>query len=182
MIAFGIDEIVPCLKDTVSGDIYETEVVRVIRKSILSKYNKSTGWYVNWSNFSKDTEVYALVLKGTNDIQGMIAIQYDMEAKAVHLIWGCAAPHNNIWQYGSKKYAGVGGHLLAIASELSVKHGYDGFIYGEAMDKELYDYYCDTFGAAYLPSLNHPYRFMLSDQATAYLREVYTYEWTEEKL
>ncbi len=44
MITFRIDEIVPCLKDTVFGDIYETEVVRIVRKSVLSKYNKSTGF------------------------------------------------------------------------------------------------------------------------------------------
>ncbi|MCR4598314.1 MAG: hypothetical protein K5678_04705 [Acetatifactor sp.] len=60
------------------------------------------------------------------------------------------------------------------------KHGFDSFLYAEAMDKELYDYYCDQFGAAYLPPLHNPYRFMLSDEATARIREVYTFEWTDE--
>ena len=180
MITFEIDEIVPCIKDTETGDIYDTEVVRIRRKSILSKYNKNTGWYVNWSMFPEGTEVYALVLKGTNDIQGMVAIQYDDEAKAVYLVWGCVAPHNNIWQYGKKKFSGVGGHLIALASDLSVQHGYDGFLFGEAMDKDLYEYYCREFGATYLPPINNPYRFMLTDTATAHLREVYSYEWTDE--
>ena len=180
MITFRVDDIIPCIKEVATGDIYDTEVVRIHRKSILSKYNKNTGWYVNWSKFPEGTEVYALVLKGTNDIQGMVAIRYDDEAKAVHVLWGCVAPQNNIWQYGTKKFSGVGGHLLAIASDLSVKHGYEGYLFGEAMDKELYDYYCDEFGAAYLPAINNPYRFMLSDEATAHIREVYTYEWTDE--
>ena len=182
MITFKVDDIIPCIKEVSTGDIYDTEVVRIRRKSILSKYNKNTGWYVNWSKFPEGTEVYALVLKGTNDIQGMVAVQYDDEAKAVHVLWGCVAPQNNIWQYGTKKFSGVGGHLLAIASDLSVKHGYEGFLYAEAMDKDLYDYYCDEFGAAYLPAINNPYRFMLSDEATAHIREVYTYEWTDEIL
>ena len=152
MITFRIDDVIPCIKEVSTGDIYDTEVVRIRRKSILSKYNIKTGWYINWGDFSPETEIYALVIKGTNDI----------------------------WQYGTKKYSGVGGHLLAIASDLSVKHGYEGYLYGEAMDKELYDYYCDEYGAAYLPSINNPYRFMLSDEATAHIREVYTYEWTDE--
>ena len=40
MIAFKIDEIVPCLKENETGDIYDTEVVRIKRKSILERYNK----------------------------------------------------------------------------------------------------------------------------------------------
>ena len=123
MITFKIDELTPCLKSVETGDFYETEVKRLKRKS-LSCFNKRTGWYVNWSKFPSDVEVYALVLKGTNDIQGLIAISYDDCAKAVYVHWGCTAPHNNIWQYGSQKYSGVGGHLFAIAGELSEKHGY----------------------------------------------------------
>lgn len=180
MITFKIDEIVPCLKNVETGDIYDTEVIRIRRKSILSKYNRKTGWCVNWSKFPEGTEIYALVLKGTNDIQGMVAIEYNDEYKAVHVIWGCVAPQNNIWQYGKKKFAGVGGHLFAIASELSMRHGYDGFLYAEAMDQELYDYYCNEFHALPLPPIDNPYRFMLTDDATAHLREVYSYEWTDE--
>lgn len=182
MITFKIDELVSCLKEKETGDIYETEVVEIRRKSILEKYNKRSGWYVNWSKFPEGTQIYALMLKGTNDVQGLIAVQYDDDAKAVYLVWGCVAPHNNIWQYGKQRFSGVGGHLLAIASDLSVKHGYDGFIYGEAMDQELYDYYCTEFGALPLPPVNNPYRFMLSDEATRHLREVYTYEWTDDTI
>lgn len=69
---------------------------------------------------------------------------------------------------------------MAIASDLSVKHGYEGFIYGEAMDEELYNYYCENFGALPLPVIKNPFRFMLSDTATAHLMEVYTYEWAED--
>ena len=69
-----------------------------------------------------------------------------------------------------------------IAAELSVKHGFEGFIYGEAMDKGLYDYYSREFGALPLPAINNPYRFMLTDDATSRIREVYTYEWTDDDI
>lgn len=182
MITFEIDEFTPCLKEVSTGEIYDTEVVRIKRNSFLNKFNKKTGWYVNWGKFPKGTEVYALVLKGTMDIQGMVAIQYDKDSQAVYVLWGCTSPENNIWQYGKKRFAGVGGHLFAIAAELSVKAGYDGFIVAEAMDKELFDYYMREFGAAPLPPINNPYRFMLSDDMSNRLREVYTYEWTDEEI
>lgn len=182
MITFRIDEFTPCLKEVETGEIYDTEVVRLKRKSFLSKFNKKTGWYVNWSKFPEGTEVYALVLKGTMDIQGLVAIQYDETSKAVYILWGCTAPENNIWEFSKKRFAGVGGHLLAIASDLSVKAGFDGYVYAEAMDQELFEYYSSEFGALPLPPINNPFRFMLSDSMTEKIREVYDYEWTEDEI
>lgn len=182
MITFRIDKFTPCLKKVETGEIYDTEVVRLKRKSFLSKFNKKTGWYVNWSKFPEGTEVYALVLKGTMDIQGLVAIQYDETSKAVYILWGCTAPENNIWEFGKKRFAGVGGHLLAIASDLSVKAGFDGYVYAEAMDQELFEYYSSEFGALPLPPINNPFRFMLSDSMTEKIREVYDYEWTEDEI
>ena len=182
MITFRIDEFSPCLKEVSTGEIYDTEVVRIKRKSFLSKFNKKTGWYVNWSQFPAGTEIYALVLKGTVDIQDLVAISYDYDARAVYISWGCTAPENNVWEYGQKRFSGVGGHLFAIASDLSEKAGFDGFVVAEAMDEKLYEYYISEFGALPLPPLNNPYRFMLSDRMAQKLREVYDYEWTEEYL
>ena len=182
MITFRIDEFSPCLKEVSTGEIYDTEVVRIKRKSFLSKFNKKTGWYVNWSQFPAGTEIYALVLKGIVDIQGLVAISYDYDARAVYISWGCTAPENNVWEYGQKRFSGVGGHLFAIASDLSEKAGFDGFVVAEAMDEKLYEYYISEFGALPLPPLNNPYRFMLSDRMAQKLREVYDYEWTEEYL
>lgn len=180
MIDFRVDSIVPCLKNVDTGDLYDTEVIRIGRKSVLTKYNKRNGWHVSWAELARDSEIYALVLKGTNDVQGLIALQYDPDARAVYVRWACTAPQNNIWQYGEQRFVGVGGHLLAIASELSVRHGYEGFLYADAADRELYMYYIERFGAMPLPPMNNPYRFMLTGASTAYLREVYTYEWTDD--
>ena len=179
MIAFRIDEIVPCLKHNATGNYVETEAAKVERKSYLSNFNRHTGWYVDWSQFLKDCEVYALLIKGTTDVQGLIAVQYDDSAKAVYIRWGCTSPQNNIWQYGTQEYSGVGGHLIAMAAELSEKHGYEGFVYGEAMDEELYEHYCTRYHALPLPRLgkNTP-RFMISGDVTKALREEYDYEWT----
>lgn len=183
MITFYIDDVTPCLIEVDSGDIYETEIVRLRRKSVLSKYNSKTGWYINWAEFPDSTEIYALMLKGTMSIQGLIALENDDDSKSIHMLWGCTAPHNNIWENNKQRFSGVGGHLIAFASELSMERGYDGFICAEAIDHDLLNYYIDKFGALPLPSLGGiPYRFMITGDSTQKLREVYTYERTNEIL
>lgn len=43
MITVEIDELTPCLKDAQTGDIVETEIIRIRRKSFLQKFNSKTG-------------------------------------------------------------------------------------------------------------------------------------------
>ena len=50
------------------------------------------------------------------------------------------------------------------------------------MDADLYQYYIEEFKALPLPLRSNPYCFMLSDEATKNIREVYAYEWTDEIL
>lgn len=179
MITFYIDEIVPCIKDNETGEIYDTEVVRIKRKSFLSKFNEKTGWYVNWSKFDVSTEIYALVIKGTVNIQGMIALKPNDDEQAVDILWACVSPENNKWEYGKQKFCGVGGHLFAIAGDVSTQKGYDGFLVGEAMNKDLYLYYMEKYGAYPLPPINNPYRLMFPDSSVKTIKEVYNYEWTD---
>jgi len=182
MITFEIDELTACLKDSVTGETQETEVIELKRKSVLSKYNKRSGWYVNWGKFRKGIRVFALVLKGTFDIQGLVAIEPDDEAKALHLVWACTAPQNNKKKppIGEQKYIGVGGHLFAIAAEMSERYGYEGFLYGEAMDEKLMWYYIEKFGAIRVPR-EHPFSISFSGKVTKRIREVYDYVWTDEE-
>ena len=184
MITFTIDEITACLKDTQTGDIVETEIVRIRRKSFLSKFNERTGWYVNWSKFPEAVEVYALVLKGTMDIQGLVAIEPDNDSQAVHIHWACTAPHNNIWENGTKKYSGVGGHLFAIAGSKSVEYGFGGFVYAEAMDAEILQHYQRNFGAELFPYglTPHPYRFIIDENNMKKITEVYSYDDSDEEI
>jgi len=186
VITFPIDEYTPCLKNTITGEIVETEVIRLRRKSFLAKYNKRTGWYVNWSKFGETVEVYALVLKGTVDIQGLIALEDVSQSKAVHILWAVTAPQNNVYKYGKKLYSGVGGHLFAIAGNRSAKLGYGGLVYGEAIDQKIMDHYIQNYGAEFFPYgiPHHPYRIVIDTKAMDKIREEYTYEYygTEEEI
>ncbi len=178
MICFCIDECTPCLTRVSTGEICKTEVITLKNKTFLKQFNKKTYWYVNWSKFEDDVVIKALVLKGTLDIQGMIAMKDEPTAKAVHVLWGCTAPQNNIWRFGQKEYSGVGGHLFAIAGQYSVDCGYRGFIFGEGMDAKVTEYYIKEFNAepfefGYPP---HPYRIIISENAMKPIMKEYDYE------
>lgn len=172
-----IDEIVPCLKDTSSGELKDTVVFRIETRSFLDKFNMSSGWYVNWGKIPKDVEVYALVLKDDiSEIQGLIGIKKDDSAKAAYIHWACTAPHNNKHDNGAQRYVGVGGHLFALACEKSIEWGYDGAVHGFAANEKLLEHYVEKLHAELLCML-HQYQFFIDEIHAQELLEVYNYEW-----
>lgn len=171
-----IDSIVPCLKDTITSEIKETVVFKIESRAYLKKFKATNGWHINWNEIPKNVEVFALALKDTNEIQGLIALRNDKESHAVYLHWACTAPWNNDHEYGSKRYDGVGGHLFAIAADKSMQWGYDGAMHGFAANADLLKHYIEKFGAEYLGML-HVYQFFIDEIAARKLLEVYSYEW-----
>lgn len=171
-----LDEIVPCLKDTETGDIKETVVFKIESRSFLNRFNEKNGWGINWIEIPDDVEVYALALKENNEIQGLVGIKNDLNVNAAYLHWGCCAPQNNKHAFGRQKYNGVGGHLFAIAVDKSMQWGHDGVIFGFALNKELLNHYIEVLGCSHIGAL-HPYHFMLGITEAKKLLEIYTYEW-----
>ena len=171
-----LDEIVPCLKDSETGEIKETVVFKIESRSFLRKFKEKDGWGINWIDVPKEVEVYALALKENNEIQGLVGVRNDVEARASYLHWACTAPHNNKKLVEKPKYNGVGGHLFAVAVDKSMQWGYEGTVHGFALNKKLLNHYIEVLGAVYLGAL-HPYQFFLDGEASQKLLEVYTYEW-----
>lgn len=171
-----IDEFVPCLKNTKTGEIVDT-IVETVDKKQLKEYNIKNGWYINWSKVPNDVQVHALKIKGSDRIEGLIGLRNDNDAQAMYIHWAVAAPHNNKLQgvIGEKEYTGVGGHLFAVAAEESIKNGYGGCFYGIAANEKLAEYYCTKTGAIYIPVMNQ--RRVVWDEYTAnnILKE-YNYE------
>ena len=180
MICVPIDDITPCLMDNNSGEIVETEVIRLKRKSFLEKYNSHTGWYVNWADLVSENEIYAIVVKGSVAIQGLVALRPDSAMKTAFVTWMVAAPHNNPLN-GKKRYNGVGGHLFAIAARRSGEFGYGCAISGFAANRALMEHYCQTFEAEPICML-HPYQIFIPESAGQKIQEVYDYEWTDDIL
>ncbi len=181
MINVFIDEFTPCLKDGKTGELVQTEVIRVRRKSFLKKYNKKNGWYVNWASLAEENEIYALVVEGSVDIQGLVAITADKDMGAMYIAWMCTSPDNNKLLTEDVRYLGVGGHLFAIVAQKSFDFGYDGYMYGFAANKELLDHYVEAFNGEVIGVL-HPYQFAIDEMNAKKIMEVYDYEWTDEEI
>lgn len=181
MINVWIDGFVPCLIDVSSGDIVETEVIRIRRKSFLKKFNTKTGWYTNWEKLVDENDIYALVVKGTVDIQGMVALRAMDNFHAVYIAWMCTAPHNNPVIASQKKYQGVGGHLFAVAAQKSLESGYEGALTGNAANMDLVNHYIEAFNAEFMGIL-HPYQFFINEINASRIVKEYTYEWTDDEL
>ena len=175
-INIWIDEIVPCLKDTVTGEMKETVVFKIESRSYLKQYTDQNGWQINWIELPADVEVYELALKDTKEIQGLVAVKNDVNSRAAFLHWACTAPQNNKHDFGKQKYSGVGGHLFAIAADKSVQWGYEGAMHGFALNKELLEHYMEKFNAEFLGML-HDYQFFINENDAKKLLEVYNYEW-----
>lgn len=177
-ISIDIDEMVPCLLDNSNGKIVATEVSLVTDYSTLAKYNRKTGWDFNWGKPPKDTEVYALKVAGNKDIEGLIALRKEPKNSAVYMYWGNAAPHNRVTKSNSeKKYNGVGGHLFAIAADVSLKEGYGGFIYADAVNKELFDKFINDYGAIPINTRDRIYRFCFDGPPLINIIKTYNFDW-----
>lgn len=180
-ISVLIDTFTPCIKDNETGELIDTEVIRIKRSSFLKKYNKANGWYVNWSDLVSSSEIYALVIKGTVDIQGLVSIQNDNYAHATYIQWMCASPQNNKEITPEIKYSGIGGHLFAIAGKCSVDAGYQGDVYGFAANEKLLQHYIEVLGAIEIRML-HEFHFGIFEEEMKKIMEVYEYDWTDDEI
>ena len=176
ILNINIDEFVPCLKDTKTEAILETEVKAITSPKVLSQCRESNGWYIDWAEVPRDVEIHGLYLKDDEVLQGLNGLKNDKAAKAVYLHWAVAAPHNNPLLTNEKQYTGVGGHLFAICAERSMELGYGGFMYGKAANSDLLKHYIKTFGAKASPVHGHPYGLIIDEKAAGNLLEEYTFE------
>ena len=129
----------------------------------------------------KESEIYALVIKGTVDIQGLVAISNTPKVNAMYITWMCSSPENNRHIAEEVKYLGVGGHLFAIAVQKSIDYGYNGYVYGFASNEKLLSHYIKTLNAKIIGTL-HPYHFAIDEKNAKKIVEVYEYEWTDEEI
>ena len=100
------------------------------------------------------------------DIQGLIALTDDSQSNAVYINWACTSPENNVWRNGSKLYEGVGGHLFAIAINVSEQREHGGCVHAIAI----------------VIGIMHPYHFVIEEESARKIKKVYKYEWSDEEL
>jgi len=140
---FVVDKLTNSIQNTISGDSFATEVLR-LSKTDLKQIAKKTGWNFDWKAelTSNVKEVFKLtVLNNPNIIQGLLSLSIEPDHVYMHLLEN--APFN-IGQ--TKLYEGVAGNLVAHACKVSFQQGFDGFV-GFTAKTKLIDHYQKTLGA-----------------------------------
>lgn len=164
-----IDQFTPCLIERSTGQIVKTSFSKATAKELTGLQKK--GWAFNWkSSDLKQATVYKLTLANSSEIEGLVAVTDFERDQAVYVNIAESAPHNRGME---KQYEGVGGHLFAIAAQVSIDHGFGGFIFMDAKNMELVKHYHEKMGAQLL-GMPHPYRMFIDEESAHRLLEIYT--------
>ena len=145
-ISIEIDSLTNCLVLNRTGEEFDTEY-KELRKTIgklEAKNLQKEGWLFDWAMpyQAPGMQVYGLYIAGDDELQGLIALRHERANFFTHIELMESAPQNRV----QKKYAGVGGHLFAIACKLSFDAGNDGYVEFTAKT-DLINYYRNSFGA-----------------------------------
>ena len=169
-VQIKIDSLTPCLVDASTGKIVETSFARAAKAELRSL--KRRNWLFDWDDPAlKDDEIFKLVVKGGSAPQGLIALRYEAQSNAVYVHIAESAPNN---RGENRAYLGVGGHLFAIAAQMSMEKGFGGFVYFDAKNVDLVKHYTKALGAQLL-GIPHPYRMILDEDAAQKLLKIYTF-------
>ena len=152
-IDIEIDGLTNCLVKRATGEECDTQyrlISKTITKADATKL-KEEGWLFDWSvPHSNGYEVYELLLKGTEERQGLMAWKHVRDQLYTHVDLVESAPSNK----GSNGiYQGVGAHLFAIACKLSWDVGNEGFVQFKAKTN-LVKHYQETLYAKNIDEQN----------------------------
>ena len=145
---FVIDKLTNSIENTSTGEVFDTEIVRLTIKDISQI--KKVDWQFDWSNEIKDKtkEVYKLTtVNNPTIIQGLLSIEDKQDHIFMHLIENAKFNKNK-----DKVYLGVPGNLVAYACKVSVDKGYQGFLAFDAKTS-LIKHYQETLYATHFRGL-----------------------------
>ncbi len=143
LVNIEIDKLTNSIENVVSGDIFDTDVIRLFSKD-ARQINK-TDWQFNWQEQLKldEREVYKLVIKDNiKIIQGLISLSDRGDHIYMNLIESVKFNKGK-----TKIYAGVPGNLVAFACKLAFARGYEGYLAFDAKTV-LVKHYQDTLYAS----------------------------------
>ncbi len=162
---FIIDRLTNSILNTVSGDSFQTDVIR-LSISDLKLITKKKGWNFNWKQEFDEIkkEVYKLtIVNNPSIIQGLLSVAIEQDHVFMNLLE--SAPFN-IGKH--KLYEGVAGNLVAYACKISFQKGFEGFVSFTAKTK-LIDHYEKTLGAFHFKNQ----RMIIDTQAARIIVEKY---------
>lgn len=148
-----IDGLTDCLVNRQTNEECDTQY-RLISKTITkadAQQLMQEGWLFDWSiPHSNGYEIYELLIKGSEERQGLIALKHIRDQLYTHVDIVESSPKN---RGKSGIYQGVGAHLFAIACKLSWDVGNEGFVQFKAKSN-LVEHYKETLKAQNIDEQN----------------------------
>lgn len=145
---FVIDKLTNSIENTSTGEVFDTEVVRLTIKDV--NQIKKVDWQFDWTKEIRDKTKEVYKLTTTNNptiIQGLLSIEDKQDHIFMHIIE--SAKFN---KHKNKVYLGVPGNLVAYACKVSVDKGYQGFLAFDAKTS-LIKHYQETLYATHFRGL-----------------------------
>jgi hypothetical protein len=145
---FIIDKLTNSIENTATGEVFDTEIVRLARLDI--KQIIKTQWEFDWRAeiLDKTKDVYKLTtVNNPTIIQGLLSLEDKQDHIFMHLIESASFNKKK-----NKIYFGVPGNLVAFACKISVDKGYEGFLAFDAKTA-LIKHYQETLHATHFRGL-----------------------------
>jgi hypothetical protein len=143
-IDIEIDKLTNSIENSLTGEIFDTEIARIRIKDIKQLDKKD--WQFDWIKELKDNskEVYKLsTVNNPTIIQGLLSIEDKKDHIFLHLIE--STPFN---KGKSKVYLGVAANMVAYACKVSFDKGYNGYVAFDAKTN-LIKHYEQSLGATH---------------------------------
>lgn len=149
---FEIDKLTNSIENSITGEIFDTEVIRIFQKDC--KQIKKKNWNFDWHKEFKNpaNEIYKLTtINNIEIIQGLICFTDKHDHVFIPLI------ESTSFNKGKNKiYKGVAGNLVAYSCKVSFEKGYDGVVSFIAKS-QLIEHYQQTLGAKKFGASNRMY-------------------------
>jgi hypothetical protein len=139
---FEVDKLTNSIENTLTGEVFETEIVRQIDEMILR--SRTRNWAFDWvyELNQSEREVFALIKKGDSSVyHGLLSLTDKFDHTFMDLLE--SAPFN---KGREKRYSGVAANLVAFACKRSFDRGYRGLVVFEPKTR-LMDHYENMLGA-----------------------------------
>ncbi len=139
-----IDKLTNSIEDRITGDVFNTEVVRL--QAGDKRQIKKADWSFDWQKelLNANREVYKLVIVDNESmIQGLISFTKMTDHIFMHLIESASFNKGK-----GKVYLGVPANLVAFVCKISFDMGFDGYMAFDAKTK-LIQHYQESLGATY---------------------------------
>lgn len=164
MLDFEIDKLINSIENTLTGEVFDTNVERITLKE--KRLIKKRDWLFDWILELKhpDREVFKLTtINNSAIIQGLLCLEDRKDHIFIHLLESAKFNRGQ-----NKLYLGVAGNLVAFACKVSFDNGYEGFV---AFDSKtaLIKHYEESLGATHFKGQ----RMFIETKAASLLVEKY---------